>query len=135
MVSPAALHSGHVRSVPSVQSGLDVLLHHRLGLLRGRRVGVLAHQASVDSRLEHAVPLIADVRSARLTTLFAPEHGVWGAQSLAEQAAHLTTSLMSYRRGVVTLATACGQPLDERTRERMDTALGRWGMLIAQEAV
>jgi len=68
-----------VRRVPSVQSGLDVLLHHRLGLLRGRRVGVLAHQASVDSRLEHAVPLIADVRSARLITLFAPEHGVWGA--------------------------------------------------------
>ena len=40
---------------------------------------MLAHQASVDSRLEHAVPLIADVRSARLITLFAPEHGVWGA--------------------------------------------------------
>ena len=76
MVTPAALHSA---PVPTVQSGLDVLLHHRLGLLRGRRVGVLAHQASVNARLEHAVPLIADVRSARLTTLFAPEHGVWGA--------------------------------------------------------
>src|SRR5882672_6807199 len=76
MVTPAALHSA---PVPTVQSGLDVLLHHRLGLLRGRRVGVLAHQASVNARLEHAVPLIAGVRSARLITLFAPEHGVWGA--------------------------------------------------------
>ena len=65
--------------MPSVQSGLDVLLHHRLGLLRGRRVGLLAHQASVDARLEHAVALLADVRSTRLAALFAPEHGVWGA--------------------------------------------------------
>ena len=66
-------------SVPRVQSGLDVLLHHRLGLLRGRRFGILAHQASVDARLEHAVALLSDVRGARLAALFAPEHGVWGA--------------------------------------------------------
>jgi len=68
-----------VSSVPRVQSGLDVLLHHRLGLLRGRRFGILAHQASVDARLEHAVALLSAVRGARLAALFAPEHGVWGA--------------------------------------------------------
>jgi uncharacterized protein YbbC (DUF1343 family) len=76
MVAPAALHSA---AVPRVQSGLDVLLHHRLGLLRGRRFGVLAHQASVDARLDHAVELLRDVRGARLGALFAPEHGLWGA--------------------------------------------------------
>jgi uncharacterized protein YbbC (DUF1343 family) len=70
--------------VPSVQSGLDVLLHHRLGLLRGRRFGLLAHQASVDARLDHAVALLGGVRGARLAALFAPEHGLWGAaQDLA----------------------------------------------------
>jgi len=68
-----------VSSVPRVQSGLDVLLHHRLGLLRGRRFAILAHQASVDARLEHAVALLSDVRGATLAALFAPEHGVWGA--------------------------------------------------------
>jgi uncharacterized protein YbbC (DUF1343 family) len=76
MVAPAALHSA---AVPSVQSGLDVLVHHRLRLLRGRRFGVLAHQASVDARLQHAVALLHDVRGARLSALFAPEHGLWGA--------------------------------------------------------
>jgi len=76
MVTPAALHSG---AVPRVQSGLDVLVHHRLRLLRGRRFGVLAHQASVDARLDHAVDLLRDVRGARLAALFAPEHGLWGA--------------------------------------------------------
>jgi uncharacterized protein YbbC (DUF1343 family) len=65
--------------VPRVQSGLDVLVHHRLRLLRGRRFGVLAHQASVDARLDHAVDLLRDVRGARLAALFAPEHGLWGA--------------------------------------------------------
>jgi uncharacterized protein YbbC (DUF1343 family) len=79
MVTPAALHSANVTSAPRVQSGLDVLLHHRLPLLRGRRFGVLAHQASVDARLEHAVTLLADFRGGRLAALFAPEHGVWGA--------------------------------------------------------
>jgi uncharacterized protein YbbC (DUF1343 family) len=65
--------------VPRVQSGLDVLVHHRLALLRGRRFGVLAHQASVDARLDHAVDLLRHVRGARLAALFAPEHGLGGA--------------------------------------------------------
>jgi uncharacterized protein YbbC (DUF1343 family) len=65
--------------VSRVQSGLDVLLRHRLGLLRGRHFGVLAHQASVDARLRHAVDLLGDVRGAHLAALFAPEHGLWGA--------------------------------------------------------
>lgn len=76
MVAPAALHSA---AVSRVQSGLDVLLRHRLRLLRGRRFGVLAHQASVDARLQHAAELLGDVRGARLSALFAPEHGLWGA--------------------------------------------------------
>jgi uncharacterized protein YbbC (DUF1343 family) len=76
MVAPAALHSA---AVSRVQSGLDVLLQHRLGLLRGCRFGVLAHQASVNARLDHAVELLRDVRGARLSALFAPEHGLWGA--------------------------------------------------------
>jgi uncharacterized protein YbbC (DUF1343 family) len=33
----------------------------------------------VDARLRHAVDLLGDVRGARLTALFAPEHGLWGA--------------------------------------------------------
>jgi uncharacterized protein YbbC (DUF1343 family) len=65
--------------VSHVQSGLDVLLHDRLGLLRGRRFGVLAHQASVDARLRHTAALLRDVQGARLVALFAPEHGLWGA--------------------------------------------------------
>jgi uncharacterized protein YbbC (DUF1343 family) len=60
-----------------VLTGLDVLCREHLKLLRGRRVGVLCHAASVDAELVHAVDrLIASgVRPARL---FGPEHGVRG---------------------------------------------------------
>ena len=33
----------------------------------------------MNGRLEHAISLLRDVRGARLTALFAPEHGLWGA--------------------------------------------------------
>jgi uncharacterized protein YbbC (DUF1343 family) len=65
--------------VATVLSGLDVLVHHRRALLRGRRLGLLAHQASIDSRYAHAATLLGDVREARLVRLMAPEHGLWGA--------------------------------------------------------
>ncbi len=67
------------RRVRAVLTGLDVVLRERLALLRGQRIGLLAHQASVDRRLEHAATLMRDVRGARLIRLFAPEHGLWGA--------------------------------------------------------
>jgi uncharacterized protein YbbC (DUF1343 family) len=62
-----------------VQCGLDVLVHRRLALLRGRRIGLLAHQASVDAHLAHAATLLGDLRGVRLVSLMAPEHGLWGA--------------------------------------------------------
>jgi uncharacterized protein YbbC (DUF1343 family) len=60
-----------------VETGLDVLCRERLALLRGRRVGVLCHPASVAGDLTHAVDRLieAGVRPARL---FGPEHGVRG---------------------------------------------------------
>jgi uncharacterized protein YbbC (DUF1343 family) len=60
-----------------VATGLDVLVADRLDLLRGRRVGVLCHPASVTSELVHIVDrlIAAGVRPGRL---FGPEHGVRG---------------------------------------------------------
>jgi len=62
-----------------VRSGLDVLVSRLPMLLRGRRVGLLCHQASVTRELTHAVDAVALIRGARLTALFAPEHGIAGA--------------------------------------------------------
>ena len=61
----------------NVKTGLDVLLAGNLKLLRDARVGILSHQASVDSRLRHIVSLL-HARDIQITALFAPEHGLWG---------------------------------------------------------
>ena len=63
-----------------VETGLDVLVHRRAAVLRGRRFALLAHQASVDGRLTHAAELLGDLRGTRLVRLLAPEHGLWGAE-------------------------------------------------------
>jgi uncharacterized protein YbbC (DUF1343 family) len=65
--------------MPRVETGLETLVHRRARLLRGRRFGLLAHQASIDRRLAHAVELLTDLPGARLVRLLAPEHGFWGA--------------------------------------------------------
>lgn len=63
-----------------VELGLEVVLRGGAPLLRGARLGLLAHQASVDSRLRHAAGRLGAVRGVRLVRLFAPEHGLWGAE-------------------------------------------------------
>lgn len=57
-----------------VKVGLEVLLHNRLDLLRGRRLGLVSHPAAITSKW---VDLVDALRAAGLrpTTLFGPEHG------------------------------------------------------------
>ena len=50
-------------------------------LLRGRRVGLVAHEASVDERCRPTVDLFLARQQDlgfRLTALFSPQHGFWG---------------------------------------------------------
>src|SRR5690349_12937385 len=61
----------------SVKSGLDVLLASSMKQLKGQRVGILCHQASVDSRLRPILSLL-HARDIQITALFGPEHGLWG---------------------------------------------------------
>src|SRR5262245_5723967 len=60
-----------------VRAGLDVIAGRLPTELRGRRVGLLCHQASVTLDLRHAADVMRG--RTRLTALFAPEHGLAGA--------------------------------------------------------
>ncbi len=62
----------------TVQTGLDQLVASEARPLRGRRCGLLAHPASVDRRLRHAVPLLHALLGADLRALFGPQHGLRG---------------------------------------------------------
>jgi uncharacterized protein YbbC (DUF1343 family) len=46
--------------------------------LRGARVGLVAHPASINSRLVHAATLFHKAKKFRLTALFGPQHGIFG---------------------------------------------------------
>ncbi len=60
-----------------VITGLDALLEDAPGWIRGRRLGLLCHQASVDSRLIHAKDLVSAAFPGQLTCLFSPQHGLY----------------------------------------------------------
>lgn len=64
-------------AVKNVQSGLEVFLSSLPRSLKDQRIGVLCHQASVDSSLRHILPLLK-ARDLKITALYAPEHGLWG---------------------------------------------------------
>jgi uncharacterized protein YbbC (DUF1343 family) len=67
-----------------VRPGLEVLLG-RPEAVRGLRLGLVAHPASVTHDLVHAARALAEVRGARLVALFGPEHGFAAhAQDLVE---------------------------------------------------
>ena len=57
-----------------VQTGLDRIGRDARALIKGRRIGLLAHAASVDTELRHAREIVVEV-GAKLQVIFGPEHG------------------------------------------------------------
>jgi uncharacterized protein YbbC (DUF1343 family) len=66
--------------MPITQFGLDRLLEDRTlrKPLAGRRIALLAHPASVDRHLTHALDALAALADLRLTAAFGPQHGLRG---------------------------------------------------------
>ncbi|NUS31539.1 MAG: DUF1343 domain-containing protein [Gemmatimonadaceae bacterium] len=67
-----------------VQPGISVLLTDSIGLVRGRRVGLLTNQTGVDERgvsdIERLRGEVARAAGARLVVLYSPEHGIRGTE-------------------------------------------------------
>src|SRR4051794_36105764 len=63
---------------PCMRVGLDVLRDQGWKSLRGLRVGLVCHPASVDQHLCHAADLLAAAPGVELAALFGPEHGYLG---------------------------------------------------------
>jgi uncharacterized protein YbbC (DUF1343 family) len=62
----------------NVLTGLDLLEQRWPRSLKSIRVGLVAHPASVNSALQHAVPVLRQSRHFRLAALFGPQHGILG---------------------------------------------------------
>lgn len=67
-----------------VRPGLEVLINDEPWHIQGKRIGLVTNQSAVTRDLQHAVSLLQAGRGWKLTTLFGPEHGIWGeAQDMA----------------------------------------------------
>jgi len=75
-MSPAAGYSPpqNARVVP----GITVLLSDSLGLVRGKRVGLITNHTARDETGRSTIDLLNEASGVRLTALFAPEHGIRG---------------------------------------------------------
>ena len=61
-----------------VQPGLEVFLQDQLDLIRGKRVGVIVHPSSIDSKWNHTLDLFFNHPEIELTTVMGPQHGIRG---------------------------------------------------------
>lgn len=60
-----------------VRTGLEILVGDFPEKIRGARIGVVCHPASVDAELRHALDLL-QAAGARIVAIFGPEHGARG---------------------------------------------------------
>lgn len=56
--------------------GQDILFRDHKNFLKGKRLGVLGHQASLNSKGQHILDSLLNSKDWKVTTLFGPEHGI-----------------------------------------------------------
>lgn len=61
-----------------MKTGLDLITKNWPRKLKGSRVGLVVHPASVNRRLEHAVDCFFNSGKFKLAALFGPQHGIRG---------------------------------------------------------
>ena len=63
-----------------MKCGIDRLVEEQVlqAPLADRRVALLAHPASVTSRLQHSLDAVASIKDINLTAAFGPQHGLRG---------------------------------------------------------
>lgn len=82
-----------------VKTGIDVLQENGFALLAGKRVGLLTNPTGVDRNLRSTIDILYSEPTVKLTTLFAPEHGVRGdeyAGTVVTNSTDATTGLPVY---------------------------------------
>jgi len=82
------MHAGQP-PLPTVKTGLDVLVSEKFARLKGLRVGLLAGPASIDHRIRHVLPLML-AHGVNVVRLFGAEHGFWGEAQYMESVSDAT---------------------------------------------
>lgn len=83
--TPSVATAGADRARNRVEPGIEVLLHDRLDLIRGKRVGLITNPTGVDPDLTSDAVLLQHTPGVHLVALYGPEHGIEGAQQAGKQ--------------------------------------------------
>jgi len=62
-----------------VYSGLDILEQMDFKPIRGKKIGILCNQTSVNHNGKHILDLLKPFQDIEVVVLFSPEYGLWGA--------------------------------------------------------
>lgn len=68
-----------------VEPGIEVLLHDRLELIRGKNVGLITNPTGVGPDLTPDAVLLQHTPGVHLVALYGPEHGIGGAHQAGKQ--------------------------------------------------
>jgi len=60
-----------------VKTGIDILVRENFEHLKGERISLLCHQASVSSELKYTFDLICNSNNIQLASILGPQHGVF----------------------------------------------------------
>lgn len=71
--------------VSAYQTGMDQLMDRHADLLGNRRIGLVAHPASINRAHPHSATLLRERLGDRLTCLLGPEHGFHGRGAAGEE--------------------------------------------------
>lgn len=72
---------------PKVEVGIDVLAANNFRGLEGKRVGLITNQTGVSSSGRSTVEILKAAPNVNLVALYAPEHGVYGAELAGDHVA------------------------------------------------
>ena len=61
-----------------VKTGLEIFLKNIPQVLKGKRIGVLCHAASISRDFSHVTELFHETADFRMTAVFGPQHGLHG---------------------------------------------------------
>ncbi len=61
-----------------VTTGLEAFLGRIPSALKGKRIGLLCHAPSTDSKLRHVTDIFHELKECRLSAIFGPQHGLYG---------------------------------------------------------
>ncbi|HEY0996642.1 MAG TPA: DUF1343 domain-containing protein, partial [Gemmatimonadaceae bacterium] len=76
-----------VRTAEPVTLGVETLLRDSLGVLRGKRVGLITNHSGRDRAGRSTIDLLHRATGVQLTALFGPEHGLRGVAGAGEHVA------------------------------------------------